>query len=294
MRQFLAGLASGAAMLGVGLLLGSRAQDEPPVPGVIRATSIEIVDELGTPRLILGANEHGGAVSVKNTLGHTVLLLGAAEFGGTMVIREQASLAPVVLAGVNELGGELRVQHLEAGVATMKVSRDGARLLLGPPLGEPLAELNTSTGQPGTLVLRNRQGDEAVTVGADESGNGTVETYGPAGRPIVRLASTAADHGLIYTCDRDGNPLVRLTATAEDVGQIYTMNGAGDILIALASQSSGPTIRLFNTNGEAAVTLEPNENGEGEVSVWGSDGNGNTMRPPASNTQTPTTTRSGG
>jgi hypothetical protein len=52
-------------------------------------------------------------------------------------------------------------------------------------------------------------------------------------------------------------------------------------LIALGTRApqGGPSLRIFNAHGDAVVTLEPSEEGFGEVAVWRPDGTGKTMRP---------------
>ena len=68
-----------------------------------------------------------------------------------------------------------------------------------------------------------------------------------------------------------------LTASAQHEGQLYTYDADGQPQIALASRPSGPTLRVYNRSGEAAVTLEPDDAGAGTLGLWAPDGDGRTL-----------------
>ncbi|MBT8486384.1 MAG: hypothetical protein KJO43_12455, partial [Phycisphaerae bacterium] len=56
------------------------------------------------------------------------------------------------------------------------------------------------------------------------------------------------------------------------------------------SRPSGPTVRIFNRDGVPAVTLEPDETGQGTLGLWDTDGEGRTI---AARRAAPTPRRAG-
>ena len=83
---FLGGMTVGGMLVAAGIALGGAGgQGATGVSDVVRARSIEIVDEVGTVQLVVGTNDRGGTMSVRDRLGRTVLLLGAVEHGGMLV-----------------------------------------------------------------------------------------------------------------------------------------------------------------------------------------------------------------
>jgi hypothetical protein len=50
-------------------------------------------------------------------------------------------------------------------------------------------------------------------------------------------------------------------------------------MIALASSASGPTLRLFNREGDPLVILESDDEGTGTVNLWRNDGTGRSFSP---------------
>ena len=66
--DFVLGMLVGGALLGGGLVLGGAA-DQEIIPAVLRARQIEVVDDVGTVRVLLGANTEGGTLSIRDRLG---------------------------------------------------------------------------------------------------------------------------------------------------------------------------------------------------------------------------------
>ena len=60
-------------MAGIALGGAARQGAEAPVADVVRARAFEVVDELGTVRLIIGANTDGAGLSAANFSGPSIV-----------------------------------------------------------------------------------------------------------------------------------------------------------------------------------------------------------------------------
>lgn len=252
---FLLGMVTGTALLMTGLVLGGIASS-PAVQEIqqtIRARQIEIVDELGTTVLALGANRDGGSISVRDNFGRTLLLMSAAESGGTIAVKSADRLQTVATMQARKTGGAIGIRAVD---------------------GESSATLDISDDQLPQFALAGSDDQPRVLAGATAAGNGYLETRSPAGERLVALSATVGNHGQISTHAPGGGKLVNLTATANDEGQLYTYNDAGLPLVALATQPNGPTVRIFNMLGEPIITLDAVEGGDGEIGVFNRDGAG--------------------
>jgi hypothetical protein len=282
--SFVLGMIVGAGALGGGIVLGGAGQ--PDDPGVVRARQFEVVDEVGTVRLVVGANDDGGSISIRDRLGRTVLLAGATPHGGTLVVSGDGSSAgPALVAGATATGGAVRLLDTEGrAVADLASGATGGRLALTPAKdereGRPALELGVAPDDGGIVQAFGPLGERMAGIYGDRSGRGVIETYHAAGsRPLVTLSSSSAGHGQVKTAAANGQPLVHLTATADNDGQIYTYGPGGAPLVAIASRPSGPAVRIYSRSGEPLVTLEAAEDGDGRVGVWSPDGSGRTIRP---------------
>ena len=268
---FVPGMIAGAALLATGLAIGGadQARDDE-TPSVLRAHRLEIVDELGTVRLALGQNEAGGAISVRDSMGRTMMLLGVATGGGVMVINESEARSACVRIAAAPEGGEVAV-----------------------------GRGNTFTGQFGTdatgagyLSLRDAERREVVSMTALAGHTGQIQTFDArTEQPLTVLSATRDGQGQIRVNGQDGIPRAVLTASARREGQLYTFADEGRPLIALATREAGPTMRIFNVDGEVAITLELDEEEGGRVVVYDRDGLGRGLSSqPPRNRVTPTPT----
>lgn len=274
---FLLGLITGGCLLLAGILLGGQGA---AAPETIRARQLEIVDEIGTVRLVLGSNAAGGTISVRDHLGRTVLLASAADQGGTLVLGAAGSREPALVASASAEGGLLRLFDQGGTRVGELAARDGGRLALAGTAGREAIVL-TSAGGVGTAAGHDANGGRTWALGQNAAGNGVVETYrGATGAALVGLSSTADHQGQIRTNAPNGRSLVLLTASPNREGQLYTYDDLGRPLCAIATRSNGPTIRIFGPEGAPAITLETDAEGSGIAGVWRPDGNGQTFTPP--------------
>ncbi|NNF42043.1 MAG: hypothetical protein HKN62_03160 [Phycisphaerales bacterium] len=275
---FVSGMLVGASLLGGGLMLGGAGDEGSAPTDVIQTRRLEIVDDIGTVRLALGSNEEGGTLGVKDKLGRTIMLAGAGQHGGVLVVTRTETGQAAFTAGATRSGGALQVFDA-SGVRVMDAlaTQDGGQLTIA------------AAGSPGEPGPGARAGRPAVRLQVASDGSGRVESFGDTGGPAVTLSAGVGGRGQVTT-SAGATPLVTLTATAANDGQIYTHDAEGRVQVAIASRPSGPTVRIFNRDGVPAVTLEPDETGQGTLGLWDTDGEGRTI---AARRAAPTPRRAG-
>ncbi len=277
--QFVAGLIAGSTALAVGMFLGAAGPGPKSVPGVIQAKRFEVVDELGTVVLVIGANNDGGSLSVRNRYGKTLVLAGASEYGGSLVVTNTTARQPAYNATATEAGGGMQLLNAKGKrIFEALAGEAGGTLHIANQAGQVTATLESTGAGIGTIATFAEDGRELVRLLYSASG-GVIETYNRTGQRLVSLSATVGHHGQIATFGDSGHPLVMLTATGTDEGQLYTYSGDGRIQVAIASRASGPSLRVFNQHGEAVVTLESDEQGRGVIGAWDREGSGRTLTP---------------
>jgi len=288
--DFVRGLIAGIAVFAAGWFCSGATQlvvpanpsdGEPSTRQLLRAQRIEIVDEAGSVLLALGTNERGGSLSIRDRIGRTAVLANVNERGGSMLVRDVESDQPAVHSRATRSGGDHAVFNQQGRAVTRaSVNDDAGAFALSASTGKTAVELDVSDAQCGRMRTARPDGSTAVTIAHDSAVGGQIETLSADGRPLVTLSSTVGAHGRIDTFGPDTDqPLVSLTATAEHDGQIYTYNSDGRMLIAVASRPAGPTLRIYNTQGDPIVVLQATEDNDGEIGVISSDGSGRFVTP---------------
>lgn len=288
---FLAGMFSGMFILGLGMLMGlglsepssddTSALISQPQPNV-QTQRLEIVDEAGTVVMVIGANEQGGSLAVKNRWGHTVMLLSAAEQGGALVVNQAETMKPAFIATATSTGGAFQVMNRDGSrVVDMTAHENGGRFNLADQSGARRIAMSITEQGAGDISTFNQLDVMNARIFADVAGAGALETYRKTGERIISLTSTVEGQGQINTYGTHENekPLITLTATANNEGQIYTYDHLGFPMIALASRTTGASLRVFNQQGKPVITLEPDDTGTGEVGLWRGDGSGKSWTP---------------
>jgi len=301
--DFVVGMLLGAALLGGGLLLGGAGDDDDATRDVVRARRFEVVDEIGTVRLVVGDNEAGGTISIRDRLGRTILITGASDRGPVVVLSNPGSTRPAVTITAGADGGSLQLLDTAGRrVLEGRATDRGGRLTIattvepvtrpdaspaGGPGGRPVrsdsriaVRLEVDPGGTGILSTYAPDGHPAASMFCDAAGGGVIEGYGAAGHATVTLSSTATGHGQFVTSAPNDRPLVLLTATAENEGQFYTFDAdTGRPLAAIATRAGAPALRLYNSDGNPAITLELDEEDSGNIGVWKIDATGRTLKP---------------
>lgn len=294
-RSFLLGMLTGAALLGVGLLIGragrpALAQDRPAMTDeagkaetvpLIRAERIEIVDEVGTAQVVLGSNAIGGSISLRDRLGSTRLAASATRDGAAMAISHASTKNPVATLAASPTGSTFRLLD-PAGKAMVELSRDeqGGLATFSHAGGEPALRIGGDDAPPTRLTASSIDGRPIYRFGADEHDAGLLTLHDPAtGSPLIRLASRDGEAGEITTADQTGRPIAAIAASPDGEGQIFTFGAEGRLLIALAPISTGGAIRVHDPAGETAITIEIGPEGLPRIGVRDSDGGVRWIRP---------------
>lgn len=288
--DFVRGLIAGVVVFAAGWFFSGAAQrvvPRNPVDGadstrrLVRAERIEIVDEAGTVLLALNGNDSGGAVSIRDRLGRTAMLADVRDGGGSMLLRHAERDQPAVHARATDAGGDLSLFNSSGrSVVRASVADDAGRFALAAPSGQTAVNLDVTDERCGRVRTTRRDGSTAVSIAHDAALGGLIETYSTNQHRLVGLSSTVGAHGRVDTYGPENDqPLVSLTATAEHDGQIYTYNADGRMLIAIASRPAGPTLRVFNAQGEPIVVLQSTEDNAGEIGVLDEEGGGRFVTP---------------
>ena len=124
-----------------------------------------------------------------------------------------------------------------------------------------LAAAELKDGYFDTVVVRkiwvvNGAGEIVVSLGANDGGDGLVQTKSAQGKELVTLSSTVDDEGTVTTFQTNGKQLVRLGAT-----------------------ENGGLIDVTNKTGEDIAQMYADEYGNGVVGAWNRKGRGRTLTP---------------
>ncbi len=104
------------------------------------------------------------------------------------------------------------------------------------------------------INVMNDAGKVVVTLGANDNGDGVVQTMSAKGKTLVALTSTVDANGTVTTFQPNGKELVDLTATPY-----------------------GALIEVVNKTGEYIVTMGADEYGNGLVGAYNRKGTGRTL-----------------
>ncbi len=274
---FVLGVAAGCLLPTAGFLFGA-ASTAPPAD-VIQARQIEIVDELGTRRMVLGASETGGAISVRDHLGRTMLLLGAGPEGGIIALNRAADQRRAANIRATDQGAALELfdDRRDRTVHIQSDRRDSKLELRRTD--SPGAGIRLDFSQRNNATLRLIHGEQdLLRLGAHALNSGMVESFRAEGDRLIVLSTTADQQGQLATFAPNDKPLVHLTGTPDHVGQLYTFGPDRRPWIALASHPTGPSLRLFNPEGHPVMAIESDDDGAGEIRLWSKDGPGRVIR----------------
>ncbi|TVQ51670.1 MAG: hypothetical protein EA377_11895 [Phycisphaerales bacterium] len=274
---FVLGIAAGCILPTAGFLFGAASTAQPA--DLIQARQVEIVDELGTRLMVLGASQTGGAVSVRDQLGRTMLLLGAGPEGGIVALNRVEDQRRAANLRATGQGAALELYD-DRQNRTIHVQSDRKHTNIELRRAEsPGERIRLDFSQRDAATLRLIRGEQdLLRLGVHSLNSGMVESFHVSGDRLVVLSTTSDQQGQMATFAPGDNPLVHLTATPDHVGQLYTFGPDRRPWIALASHPTGPSLRLFNPEGHPVVALESDEDGAGEIRMWSKDGPGHVIR----------------
>jgi hypothetical protein len=141
--------------------------------------------------------------------------------------------------------------------------------------GQTIVALGANdSGHGDVTTYDGKTGKALVSLSVDVGGSGMVTTYGPTGKELVDLAATTEGDGAIITYSPTGKKLVGLAVTTEGDGAIITYSPTGKNLVSLGVTENGGALYVHNRTGEAIVTLQADDYGNGEVGAWNRKGKG--------------------
>jgi hypothetical protein len=145
---------------------------------------------------------------------------------------------------VGERGGPLVVLTQEAGHGVAALLDDG---------GNWKVQLNALSGG-GTITTKGARGEELVTVGFDDRGNGALRTASASGTPLTALTIVEGD-GAIITYDEAGREHVKLATAYSGAGSVTTFGGDGRRLMQLTASTKGDgLLAAFSPDGRVRAS----------------------------------------
>ena len=106
-----------------------------------------------------------------------------------------------------------------------------------------------------------------------ESGNGSITTYTPSGKKLVRLFTSTSGCGAINSFNADGDVIFKVTNTTDQGGYLSLFNKETKEIVELGKTELGSGyLQINNKEGNKLVWLTTATDGSGYLSVFG---NGN-------------------
>jgi hypothetical protein len=145
--------------------------------------------------------------------------------------------------------------------------------------GEKYSDFDVVTAR--TIFVKNDAGMIIVSLGANDAGDGLVNTSSAQGKDLVTLSATMSGKGMVTTSAPNGKELVTLTATTRGEGAVRTYAPNGKVLVRLGTTAddTGGSLTVFNKTGEEVVQLFADEYGNGVVGAFNRKGMGRTLQP---------------
>lgn len=143
------------------------------------------------------------------------------------------------------------------------VTLTGHEVTLNGEGGNRAVSLTANDRGEGWCGTFNDRGQELVTLGAMEGGEGMVRTLNAKGQEIVSLGASVDGKGMVTTRNAKGQEVVSLGATTEGDGVVRTLNAKGQELVRLGASDSGGAVATWNGKGQEMVTLGTTDSGGG-------------------------------
>jgi len=127
------------------------------------------------------------------------------------------------------------------------------------------------------IYVKNNEGVSLVRIIATDGGDGLVTTYNYNGKTVnklVDLSVTKGNEGIVTTYGPTGKELVDVTASTNGAGKVTIYGRTGKKLAGLGDTENGGSLFVHNKTGEAIVTLQADDYGNGQVGVWNRKGMG--------------------
>jgi hypothetical protein len=145
--------------------------------------------------------------------------------------------------------------------------------------GEIVVAVGANENGDGVVYTQSAKGEFLVEVTSSPNG-GSINTYQPNGKTLVKLSSTVEGDGLVTTYDPNGTELVALSAF-DNGGLVSTYQPNGKPLVKLGASSlgTGGLVYVYNKTGESIAQMSADEYGNGVVYAGNRKGMGRELRP---------------
>ena len=184
----------------------------------------------------------------------------------TLALMVVAICAVVTMAATGKKNGDFDVVTAKA----IFVENDDEKFVVS---------IGANDGGDGLVNTYGSNGKELVTLIATTEGDGAVLTYGPNGKELVTLTATTEGRGLVNTYGPNGKELVTLAVTTDGNGMVLTYGPNGKELVVLGSNENGGFVSVSNKTGERIGQIYADEYGNGVVYAGNRKGKGRVLQP---------------
>jgi hypothetical protein len=106
------------------------------------------------------------------------------------------------------------------------------------------------------IWVTNDAGDNVVTLGATDGGNGMIRRRSAEGKDLVILNSTANNNGAVMTYQPNGKTMVELI-TNDNGGMVGVKNKTGEIIVGIKADEYGNGVVWAGNRKGKGRTLQP-------------------------------------
>ena len=239
-KQKLGYMGLGAGILAIGIIIGQVVTPniEAQNNGVfdrISCRGLEVLDTEGKAVIVLAAHDVGNAILVNGVHDKPAIALMADKKGGVGVSVHAGEKSGLVLIS-DELGN---------------------RLIVSDDHGEPAIVLRAREDENGIFVY-DKQGEQAVTIGHDETMNAV--TVLNAGNVLVQIrgSDVGSSVNLYDQADEIDESTVSLFDYDELKG-VSILDKAGKRAVDLGTSDMANRVAVYDKTGKAVINLYTNE-----------------------------------
>ena len=248
----------GAVIMSVGLGLGAIvtapliAQNNG-VFDEVQCTTLMVVDKHGNPAVIIGANEDGNGILLRNQAGKDAIVLHTQNSTNSLPIYDHAERETHALRSYKNGSDIVIFNETHAPAVGLAVSstptKKGNAIILWTPDGKEAVLLDVSD-DTNSLSIYNQTGTPGIGLHTDEKGSKLMcfNDKGKAGVSALvmnGLASTLNIH------NEEGEKAIGLSSINEIGHNTITVhNEVGESAISLDSNILGNRINIYDTAGD--------------------------------------------
>lgn len=236
-----------ASTIGLGFLLGAAilggARQPAPVTDVLRTRTLEIVGERGDVLAALGQDRFGGLLAMYNARGQRTASIEANSAGGLITVADKAGRIRAA-AQTDDYGGMFVVYgQNDRKAAAIEVGTLGGLVCVNDQEARASAALDV-TARGGRVVVNGPDQHAAVVLARDDRGTGLAFVNNSTGQQVFLVGANDAGDGMLNTLARDGKPLITLGSTGrEPLLSIFDSRGAEAVQAGVMGGSGRVEVR---------------------------------------------------